>query len=247
VLAEPGLAALPCDWATLWQRCEDVTAHGLCEALFAAAEHGMPCGARPSVVVQGFGAVGGGVAALLDRAGWRVVAVADRFGTLSAPGGLPVAELIAATDSQGTINRGRLPAGVSADPAPYAWLQVPADVLVLAAGGNAITAERVKHVRVSTVAEGGNLACTPAAQLALAARGITVLPDFVVNVGGAAVTGMLLTGQAPVDTDIDRLVGWLYDEVSVRIRRNVEAVLERSGGGLTPAQVAADLLPAAVG
>jgi len=95
--------------------------------------------------------------------------------------------------------------------------------------------------------EGGNLACAPAAHLALARRGITVLPDFVVNVGGAAVTGMLLTGQAPVNTDADRLVDWLYAEVGARVRRNVVAVLDRCGDGMTPAQAAAELVPVAIG
>ncbi|MEO6503185.1 MAG: Glu/Leu/Phe/Val dehydrogenase dimerization domain-containing protein [Jatrophihabitantaceae bacterium] len=246
VLTEPRLAGLPCDWATLWHHCADVTGHGLCQAIFAAVEHGLACGPRPSVVIQGFGSVGGGVAALLDRAGWRVVAVADRHGTVSAAGGLPITELLAVTDAQGAIDRRRLPVGLCSDPAPDAWLRVPADVLVLAAGGNAISAERADQVRASLVVEGGNLACAPAAQLVLARRGITVLPDFVVNVGGAAVTGMLLTGQAPVSAGTEELVDWLYAEVGARIRRNVNAMLLRCGEGATPAQAAAELVPVAV-
>lgn len=247
VRAEPQLAALPCDWATLWHRCSDVTGYGVCEAIFAAVEQGVPCGPRPSVVIQGFGAVGGGVAALLHRAGWRVVGVADRFGTVSAAGGLDIPALLAATSPQGVIDRRRLPDGATGDPDALAWLRIPADVLVLAAGGNAITAERVGQVRAALVVEGGNLACTPDAHAMLAHRGVLVLPDFVVNVGGAAVTGMLLTGQAPPGLTVNELVSWLYVEVGTRIRRNVGAMLDRTDDGLTLAQAAMELVPAVQG
>lgn len=247
VRAEPQLAALPCDWASLWHRCADVTGYGVCQAIFAAVEHGVPCGPRPSVVIQGFGAVGGGVAGLLHQAGWRVVGVADRYGTVSAAEGLAIPELLAVTSPQGVIDRRRLPAGATADQDVLAWLHIPADVLVLAAGGNAITAERVDDVRAALLVEGGNLACSPDAHAMLAARGVLVLPDFVVNVGGAAVTGMLLTGQAPPGLTVDELVNWLYFEVGTRIRGNVGALLRHTGDGLTLAQVAMEFVPAVTG
>jgi len=54
---------------------------------------------------------------------------------------------------------------------------------------------------------------------------VPVLPDYIINVGGAAVTGLLLTGIAPACRDVRDLVGWLYDQIGERIRENVSSLL----------------------
>lgn len=223
VCTEPALSEMPCPWPELWNRCRYVTGFGICEGIAAAADADLVAG-DAAVVVQGFGAVGRGVAAALARRGMRVVAVADVGGTIASPAGLPVADLVAATDDHGTVDRSVLPEGATADPAPQAWLDVQADLLVLAAGGDAVHAGNVDRVRAALVVEGGNLACTPEAHRILAARGVPVLPDFVVNVGSAAVTGLMLTGSAPAGP-LDDLVAWLHEQVSARIRRNVVRLL----------------------
>lgn len=223
VCAEPALHGLPCPWPELWRRCRYVTGFGVCEGIAAAVDSD-PLAGDGTVVIQGFGAVGRGVAEGLERRGLRVVAVADAHGTLAAPGGLPVAALVAATDDHGTVDRSALPPGVEINPAPEAWLDIKADLLVLAAGGDAVHAGNVERVTASLVVEGGNLSCTPEAHRTLAARGVPVLPDFVVNVGSAAVTGLMLTGAAPAGS-LDDIVEWLHDQVSTRIRRNVIQLL----------------------
>lgn len=217
---------LPCSWAELWRRCSDVTGFGVCEGIEEAADVMALRQDCRTVAIQGFGCVGNAVATGLTDRGFRIVAVADRQGTVSCPDGLPLTELLAATDASGTIDRSKLPDGLTLDPMPEAWLDVNADILVLAAGGDAITEANAHRVKARLVAEGGNCTCTPAAQRLMNERGIKVLPDIVVNVGGAAVTGLLLTGQAPTDADTDALVAWLYSEVGHRIRRSVVDLLE---------------------
>src|SRR5215203_4674055 len=146
VCTEPAVAGIGCPWPELWRRCRYVTGFGICEGIAAAVDAGLLAG-DGTVGIQGFGAVGRGVARGLDRRGLRVVAVADRYGTISAPGGLPVEELAALTDDHGTVDRTALPPGVRVDDAPEAWLDVEADLLVLAAGGDAVHAGNVDRVR----------------------------------------------------------------------------------------------------
>jgi glutamate dehydrogenase (NAD(P)+) len=220
-------ASLPCDWTGLWERCEDVTGFGVGEAIAAAVDTAQPRDGHLTAAIQGFGAVGRGVATALERRGYRVVAAADRDGTVSCPTGLPIAPLIACTDRTGTIDRRRLPSSVQIPTGPEAWLDVPADVLVLAAGGDAIRADNQERVRAPIVVEGGNLSCSTEAHALLAARGVPVLPDIVVNSGGATVTGLVLSGATPRDLTTDQLVRWLYEQVSARIRRSTTALLER--------------------
>lgn len=217
---------LPCSWAELWKRCSDVTGYGVCEGIEEGAQLLKLRQSCRTVAIQGFGCVGNAVATGLTARGFTVVAVADRFGTVSHPDGLPLAELLEATDASGTIDRSRLPEGLTLDSGPDAWLDVDADILVLAAGGDAVTEANAHRVRARLVAEGGNCTVTPDAQRQLAARGVTVLPDIVVNVGGAAVTGLLLTGAVPAGFDVDTLVEWLYLEVGLRIRRGVVDLLD---------------------
>lgn len=224
VCTEPSLAGLDCPWPELWRRCRYVTGFGICEGIMAAVESGL-LAADGTVGIQGFGAVGRGVAAGLVRHGLQVVAVADRHGTMSAPAGLPVEDLVAITDDHGTVDRSALPPGVEVEDTPEAWLDVDTDLLVLAAGGDAVHAGNVGRVRSTLVVEGGNFSCTPEAHRTLAAHGVPVLPDFVVNVGGAAVTGLMLTGAAPAGLSMNETVEWLHDEVATRIRRNVLRLL----------------------
>ncbi|MGW1176553.1 Glu/Leu/Phe/Val dehydrogenase dimerization domain-containing protein [Kitasatospora sp. NPDC002543] len=230
VTRRPGTTRLTVGWAELWDHMADITGYGVAVAVLGALR---ASGARTPqrVAIQGFGTVGRAVAAHLAAHGHLVVAVADVRGTVEDQQGLPVAELTALTSSDGTIDRSRLPARVTAHGPGRAWLHVDADVLVLAASASAVDEEAVPEVRARLVVEGGNLSCTAPARRLLREAGHTVLPDVVVNVGGAAATGCVLTGLAPSDLPLPRLSAWLRDWVSGRVARNCELVQELSASG----------------
>ncbi|KUL37357.1 hypothetical protein ADL15_11770 [Actinoplanes awajinensis subsp. mycoplanecinus] len=231
---------LPCSWSELWDKCHEITGFGVCEAVTAAAEQlGLDAVCR-TVAIQGFGTVGRAVATGLRGRGFTVVAVADRHGTIADPGGLDVDALLRATDEYGTIDRGAISPGVTCADTADAWLDVAADVLVLAAGGDAITTDNVDRVRAAIVVEGGNLACTPPACDVLALRGVPVLPGIVVNCGGAAVTGLLLLGAAPVGASVEELVDWLFAQVGDRVRGNITELLDRAAVQTRPLYRIAD-------
>ncbi|MEO6500474.1 MAG: Glu/Leu/Phe/Val dehydrogenase dimerization domain-containing protein [Jatrophihabitantaceae bacterium] len=241
VRARPGVTQLREDWTQVWRHLKDITGYGVAEsALETLRQRADERLCR--VVVQGFGTVGRSVAKNLEAHGHRIVAVADVLGAISAPDGLPIARLLEITDQAGTIDRSALPDSVTVLSQPEAWLDVEADVLVLAAGGGAIREDNLSRLRAEVIVEGGNLCCTAAAKQALRATGAVVIPDVVANVGAAAASGSILTGIAPSDVPTGELVRWLFDWVGERVRRNTRAVLDIAaahGGDPIPALLAA--------
>lgn len=223
-------SAMPVDWGTYWKPLVDITGFGVGVAALTALGR-MPGPASRRVVVQGFGTVGRAVAKFLESRGHRIVGVADILGTVSSPGGLPVDSLLAGTDAAGNIDRSRLPASVTIADEPEAWLDVAADVLILAANMHAVNTANVERVRAELVLEGGNICCSPEAKRVMAARGVTVIPDVVANVGGAAAGGCALTGTVPFDLPSDQMTEWIFDWVGERVRRNTEDLLAIAAGG----------------
>jgi glutamate dehydrogenase (NAD(P)+) len=231
VSRRPGIVRMRADWTELWRHLKDITGYGVAESAQEALR--LRAGDQQRrVAIQGFGTVGRSVAKNLEAQGHRIVAVADILGTVSAPAGLPVARLLEITDAAGTINRAMLPDSVTVLSEPEAWLDVDADVLVLAAGGAAIREDNLSRLRADVVVEGGNLCCTAAAKRSLRAAGTVVVPDVVANVGGAGVTGCILTGLAPSDVPTEELVRWLFDWVGEQVRRNTRDVLTIAGAHL---------------
>ncbi|MFI9550083.1 Glu/Leu/Phe/Val dehydrogenase [Nonomuraea endophytica] len=134
-----------------------------------------------TVVVQGFGSIGGAAARYLSRAGVAVVGVADRDGLVRNPAGLDVERMLAARDPHGTVDRAALRPGDHTG-AREEWLDVPADLLVPAAMSYVIGPEQATRVLARLVVEGANLPTLPEAESVLLGRGVPVVPDFLANV-----------------------------------------------------------------
>ncbi|MER8043782.1 Glu/Leu/Phe/Val dehydrogenase dimerization domain-containing protein [Streptomyces sp. NPDC094032] len=223
-----GAPDMPIDWRTYYEPLIDCTGHGVGVAALTALEtRGHTEAAR--VVVQGFGAVGRAVARFLEERGHVVVGVADVQGTISADR-LPVDELIAITDEFGRIDRSRLPQGVTLSSAPDAWLDVPADLLILAAQKYALTAENAHRLKAGLVVEGANLASTAAAKEKVAASGGTLVPGVIANIGGAASAALAVTRVVPFDLAADARKAWVFDWVGDRVRQNTRDLLEIADG-----------------
>jgi glutamate dehydrogenase (NAD(P)+) len=223
-------AGMRTDWGAYWRPLVDITGYGVVVAATTALNRRFG-GARRRAVVQGFGTVGRAVARFLHRHGHRVVGIADVLGTISSPTGLPVDTVMALTDLAGNIDRSALPESVTVSDAPDAWLDVDAEVLVLAANMHAVHADNAARVRAELVVEGGNICCSPQAKRILADRGVLVIPDVVANVGGAAAGGCALTGTVPFDLPTDQMAAWVFDWVSDRVTRNTSEVVELTAEG----------------
>ncbi|QFS46967.1 Glu/Leu/Phe/Val family dehydrogenase [Nostoc sphaeroides] len=137
------------------------------------------------VAIQGFGNVGGAAAELLYEAGAKIIAVSTGAGGIFSEVGLDIPKLkvYAAENHKSIVG---FPQSVPISNADL--LTLPCDVLIPAALENQITEENVNQVQARIVAEAANGPVTLEANLALEARGVTVLPDILANAGGVVVS-----------------------------------------------------------
>ncbi|GGK26539.1 glutamate dehydrogenase [Streptomyces camponoticapitis] len=211
---------------------------GVAEAALTALDRAGVAYEGTRVAVQGLGTMGGATARFLLRAGLTIVAVADVKGTISCPEGLDVESLLAARDAFGTVDRAVLRPGDRELPGD-AWLSADAEILVPAAVSYAIDTANQARIRARWIVEAANMPVLAEAEELLAARGITVLPDIVVNSGTNAWWWWTLFGDIGPDAD----------EALAHTRRSMRALtelmLERAEAGGTTPRAAAHAIAAA--
>ncbi|MFI9759341.1 Glu/Leu/Phe/Val dehydrogenase dimerization domain-containing protein [Streptomyces sp. NPDC051963] len=173
---------------------------GVAESALAALDRASVPYTGTRVAVQGLGTMGGATARFLTRAGLSVVAVADIKGTIANPAGLDVETLLAGRDAYGTVDRSGLRPGDRELPGD-AWLSVDAEVLVPAAVSYAVDAVNQERITARWIVEAANMPVLPEAEELLTARGVTVLPDVVVNSGTNAWWWWTLFGDIGADAD----------------------------------------------
>jgi glutamate dehydrogenase (NAD(P)+) len=177
-------------------------------------------------VVQGFGNVGGVAARELAARGAKVLAVSDISGGVYDPIGL---DMDAVTD---WASEHRTLADYSAEHVSNAeLLELPCDILVLAALEDQITAENAGRLETKMIAEGANGPTSFEADAILAERGIPVLPDVLTNAGGVTVSYFEWV------QDLGRLF-WTRDEIRARLADKLNDAFDRvwdlaEGQGLT--------------
>lgn len=149
----------------------------------AARILGLPwCGA--SVVVQGFGNVGSASAALMAAEGCKIVGVSDVFGGIYNPDGLDMPALLRHVEETKSVVG--FPGAVAVT--NQELLELPCVYLVPAALEGQITSANADRIKAQVIVEGANGPTTPDADVILAAKGITVLPDILANAGGVVVS-----------------------------------------------------------
>ena len=139
-----------------------------------------------SIVVQGFGNVGGTIANLLFEEGCNVIAISDISGGLYFSKGLDIDKLLDWTRSGNYLkdyqdDRYKL---ISNDD----LLTTECDILIPAALENQITGANVDDVKCKIILEGANGPTTPEADNVLFNKGIHVIPDILANSGGVCVS-----------------------------------------------------------
>jgi glutamate dehydrogenase (NAD(P)+) len=218
---------------------------GVAESVLTALDRAGTPRAGTRVSLQGLGTMGGATARFLHRAGLRIVAVADVKGTMAHPDGLDIEALLAARDPYGTVDRSALRPGDRELP-DGAWLSAEAEVLVPAAVSYAVDRSNQAVITARWIVEAANMPVVPEAEEALARRGITVLPDVVVNSGTNAWWWWTLFGDIGADAE----QAFAYTRRSMRTLMG--RVLERAeSDGSTPRAaahaIAAERLPLLAG
>jgi glutamate dehydrogenase (NAD(P)+) len=167
-------------------------------------------------IVQGFGNVGGIAASELAERGARVIAVSDVSGGLCDERGLPIAALHQWVAEHGTL--ADYPEGEHITNADL--LELPCDILVLAAREDQVTAENAGRIDARLIAEGANGPTSIEADEILAARGIPVLPDVLTNAGGVTVSYFEWV------QDLGRLF-WTRNEIRARLADKLTDAFDR--------------------
>jgi len=172
--------------------------------------------AEQRCVVQGFGNVGGIAAHELADRGATVIAVSDVSGGIHDEAGLPVHELSDFAKEHGSLEDWEGGTRITNEE----LLELPCDVLVLAAREDQVTERNAERVQARLIAEGANGPTSLEADRILAERGIPILPDILTNAGGVTVSYFEWV------QDLGRLF-WDRDEIREKLEEKLNDAFDR--------------------
>ena len=153
------------------------------ELVQATGLHGGLDGKR--IVVQGLGNVGSHFARLVQQEGAVIVGIGESDGTISAPTGLDVNDVLQWREASGSIRN--FPDAQTLDRGGDC-LELDCDILVPAALENQITVVNAPRLKAPLIAEAANGPTTSEADAILRQRGTVIIPDIFANAGGVTVS-----------------------------------------------------------
>ncbi|HTY14636.1 MAG TPA: Glu/Leu/Phe/Val dehydrogenase [Methanoregulaceae archaeon] len=164
---------------------DDATARGGWYVVSEASkDFGVPL-KDASVVIQGFGNVGGNAALIGSQEyGVRVIAVSDSQGGILNRDGLSIGDVMRYKETTGSLKG--FPG--SAEITNAELLELETDILIPAALENVITTNNAGRIRAKMIAEFANGPMTKDAERILFQHQIPVIPDFLCNAGGVVVS-----------------------------------------------------------
>ncbi|MFX1573841.1 MAG: Glu/Leu/Phe/Val dehydrogenase [Promethearchaeota archaeon] len=139
-----------------------------------------------TIVVQGFGNVGGNIAKILYDNGCNIIAVSDISGGLYAKKGLNINELLEWSNKNKFLKDFKN--GLYKFISNENILTLKCDVLIPAAVENQINQLNAYDVNCKIILEGANGPTTPEADDILNKKGIVIVPDILANAGGVCVS-----------------------------------------------------------
>jgi glutamate dehydrogenase (NAD(P)+) len=137
-----------------------------------------------SVVIQGFGNVGGMAAKLMSRMGFKIISIIEWDGAVYNRNGLDIEQLFEHRRETGSIVDFPEAENVDRDEALF----LDCDVLLPAAKENVITSHNAHRIKARILCEGANGPTTAVADSILADKKIFVIPDILANAGGVTVS-----------------------------------------------------------
>jgi len=186
------------------------------------------------VIIQGFGNAGLFMAEKLYKDGYKIIAVSDSKGGIYNEAGLNVSELAIFKNSGQAVSEwkeGKMVTNAE-------LLELPTDILVLAALENQITKDNATNIKAEYIVELANGPITYDADQILAKNKKLVVPDILANSGGVIVSyfewAQNRTGQI-LDEE------YLRDLLEKKMRVNYAHVYDKydeKGGAITLRQAA---------
>ena len=173
------------------------------------------------VVIQGFGDVGSNVAKLLSNEGFKIIAVGDIHGAISAPS-LDISKLVNHVEQTGSVVDFPGAKAIS----NQELLETECEILIPAAVENVINEENAGRVKTKIILEGANGPLTPSADKILLDKGVTIIPDIVANSGSIIVCQFERT-QGLYD------MYWDIDTIHQRLKERILKVYEETVNAAT--------------
>jgi glutamate dehydrogenase (NAD(P)+) len=136
------------------------------------------------IAVEGYGNAGSWLAVLAHSMGYKVVAVSDTKGAIVNHEGLIPYEVREHKRRTGSVVGYKYADTIDRDD----LVTVDCDVLAPAALEEAIRPDNADRIRANLILEVANYPTVPAADDALTARGVTVIPDILSSAGGVTVS-----------------------------------------------------------
>lgn len=210
------------------------TGFGVAQAAAVAAHIKGITMAGATVAIDGFGNVGSFACKHLQEMGAKIVAVADRKGTIYRRDGLDGRQLNA-TRSQGTsilsYSGGKK---MSRD----AIFTIPVDILIPASVTDVIHNKNKDKIKAKIIVEGANIPMSERIEDELFKKGILIVPDFVANAGGVISSYAEYRGYHPKK---------MFEIVEKKITETTRSVLEKSiKENINPRRVALEIAQAKV-
>lgn len=152
--------------------------------VFKALQENLGITDGASVVIQGFGNVGGYAADFFNDAGFKIIGLSDSKGAIYNAEGIDLETLKKHKEELGTVvgfpNTTTL--------TQTELLEAQCDILIPAALENQITEHNADKIQAKVILELANGPTTPEADDILFAKGIHVIPDILANAGGVTVS-----------------------------------------------------------
>jgi glutamate dehydrogenase/leucine dehydrogenase len=136
------------------------------------------------VSVQGFGNAGLNIASMLAVDGFKITAVSDSKGGVYDEAGLDIPHLVEIKSKGGAVQELESAKKITNEE----LLELPADIMILAALENQITVANADRVSARCIVELANGPIDYAADKILFNKGIMVVPDILANSGGVIVS-----------------------------------------------------------
>ena len=168
--------------------------------------------------LQGFGNVGRVAGELLQKDGFKLVAVSDIFGGIENQDGIDIFELGKYADAHNHSVKG-FPGCKEISTSDL--LEVQCDILLPAAVQSVLNEGNADKVKAKIVIECANGPTTPEAEKILEKKGVLIMPDVLCNSGSAIVCSFERT-QGLTDTYWDR------ETVRAKLQERIEKAYEET-------------------
>ena len=172
-----------------------------------------------TIVIQGFGNVGGTIADLLYKEGSKFIAVSDISTGIHCEDGLDIDKLLE------WVKEGNYLKDYKDDKykliSNHELLTTKCDVLIPSAIENQITQANADEIDCKIIVEGANGPTTPEADEILYKKGICVLPDILANSGGVCVS------YFEYIQDINSYF-WKLDRINAELKRIIIEAFEET-------------------